>query len=104
MTATPAPQPETPTGPLAGARAWFARKALTRPARGRILGGVSAGFARRVDVDPLVARLLVIAVILVLSPLAYLVTWILMPADGYGSTSSESPNSWPASPSAAASA
>ena len=66
---------------LSGARAWFARKGLSRPREGRILAGVSASFARRYDVNPLVARLLGIAVILVLTPIAYVVAWILMPTD-----------------------
>ena len=66
---------------LAGARAWFAQKGLSRPREGRMLAGVSASFARRYDVNPLVARLLGITVIIALTPLAYLVAWILMPQD-----------------------
>ena len=64
---------------LSGARAWFVRKGLTRPRDGRVLGGVSASFARRYDVNPLVARLLTIAGVLVLTPLLYVGAWILMP-------------------------
>jgi len=67
---------------LSGARAWFARKRLTRPREGRLLGGVSASFARRYDIHPLVARLVTIAAILVLTPLVYVGAWILMPKDG----------------------
>jgi phage shock protein PspC (stress-responsive transcriptional regulator) len=66
---------------LAGARAWFARKGLSRPREGRVLAGVSASFARRYDVNPLVARLLTITGILVLTPLVYVGAWILMPTD-----------------------
>jgi phage shock protein C len=66
---------------LAGAREWFSQKGLSRPRDGRILAGVSASFARRYDVNPLVARLLTIATILVLTPLAYIAAWILMPED-----------------------
>jgi phage shock protein PspC (stress-responsive transcriptional regulator) len=66
---------------LPGARAWFAEKGLTRPREGRILAGVSAGYARRYDLNPLVARLLVIATVVVLTPLAYVAAWILMPKD-----------------------
>jgi phage shock protein C len=66
---------------LSGARTWFARKGLARPREGRVLAGVSASFARRYDVNPLVARLLVIAGILVLTPLGYVGAWILMPND-----------------------
>jgi phage shock protein C len=66
---------------LSGARAWFARKGLSRPREGRILAGVLASFARRHDIHPLVARLLGIAVILVLTPLVYIAAWVLMPKD-----------------------
>ncbi len=66
---------------LAGARAWFARKGLSRPRDGRFLAGVFASFARRYDVNPLVARLSGIAVMLVLTPLVYVAAWILMPKD-----------------------
>jgi phage shock protein PspC (stress-responsive transcriptional regulator) len=66
---------------LDGARAWFTRKGLTRPRDGRFLAGVIAGFARRYDVNPLVARLSGIGVMLVLTPLVYVAAWILMPKD-----------------------
>jgi phage shock protein C len=66
---------------LAGARAWFSQRGLSRPREGRVLAGVSAGFARRYEINPLVARLLAIAGILVLSPLVYIAAWILMPPD-----------------------
>jgi phage shock protein C len=81
MSATTTPHAELPGSPLANARAWFARKGLARPRTGRVLGGVAASFARRYDVDPLVARLLTITVALVLSPLVYIGAWILMPND-----------------------
>jgi phage shock protein PspC (stress-responsive transcriptional regulator) len=67
---------------LAGARAWFAQKGLTRPREGRILGGVTAGFARRYDVNLLVARVAAIAGVVILTPLLYLPLWVLMPKDG----------------------
>ena len=66
---------------LSGARAWFAQKGLSRPREGRVLAGVFGSFARRYDVNPLVARLLGIAGILVLTPIAYVAMWILMPKD-----------------------
>ena len=66
---------------LAGARAWFTQKGLSRPREGRVLAGVSAGIARRYDLNPLVARLLGIVGVLVLTPLAYVAAWILMPND-----------------------
>ena len=64
---------------LGGARAWFAQNGLSRPREGRLVAGVSAGFARRYDINPLVARLLGILGILLLSPLLYVAAWVLMP-------------------------
>jgi phage shock protein C len=78
--ATP-PQVDIHDSSLAGARAWFAQKGLSRPREGRVLAGVFASFARRHDVNPLVARLLGIVVIVVLTPLVYVGAWILMPED-----------------------
>jgi phage shock protein C len=66
---------------LAGARAWFSERRLTRPREGRILAGVSAGFARRYEINPLVARLVAITTVLVLTPLVYVAAWVLMPSD-----------------------
>ena len=66
---------------LAGARVWFSEKGLSRPREGRILAGVSASVARRYDLNPLVARLLAFAGVVVLTPLAYVAAWILMPND-----------------------
>jgi phage shock protein PspC (stress-responsive transcriptional regulator) len=81
MTTATYPQSDLDDNSLAGAREWFHRKGLTRPRQGRVLGGVAASFARRYDVNPLVARLLTIAVVVVLTPLVYVGAWILMPAD-----------------------
>ncbi len=68
---------------LAGARAWFAERGLTRPRRGKWIAGVAAGFARRFGWNPLVVRLLVIASIVLPGSqvLAYFILWILMPRD-----------------------
>jgi phage shock protein PspC (stress-responsive transcriptional regulator) len=85
------PQLDLHDNSLAGARAWFAQKGLSRPREGRLLAGVSAGFARRYDVNPLVARLLSILGVLVLSPLVYIAAWILMPNDAGGTTAGGSP-------------
>jgi phage shock protein C len=82
MTATTANAPADPReGSLAGARAWFAEKGLSRPREGRILAGVFAAFTRRYDLNPLVGRVLGITTIIVLSPLVYVGAWILMPND-----------------------
>jgi phage shock protein PspC (stress-responsive transcriptional regulator) len=64
---------------LDGARAWFAANGLARPSKGRLLGGVTAAFARRYGANLLVMRLATIAGVLILSPLWYVALWILMP-------------------------
>jgi phage shock protein C len=66
---------------LAGARAWFAENGLSRPADGRVLGGVSAAFARRYKLNRLVARLAVLTVSIVFTPFVYVGLWVLMPND-----------------------
>ena len=81
MTATTAPQIDLHDNSLAGARAWFARKGLSRPRDGRWIAGVHASFARRFDVNPLVTSLLGVATMLVLTPLVYVAAWVLMPKD-----------------------
>lgn len=66
---------------LAGARAWFAHNGLTRPRKGRLIAGVTAGFARRFGWNVLVARIAMVVGVLVLTPLLYLPLWVLMPKD-----------------------
>jgi len=85
MAATTHPPVDAYDSSLSGARAWFAQKGLSRPRDGRILAGVFASFARRFDVNPLVARLLGLATLVVLTPFLYVAAWILMPSDPTGS-------------------
>jgi phage shock protein C len=66
---------------LAGARAWFAENGLSRPREGRVLGGVSAAFARRYGINRLVARVAAVAVAIVFTPAVYVGLWILMPSE-----------------------
>jgi phage shock protein C len=66
---------------LDGARAWFAHNGLTRPREGRMLAGVTAGFARRYGLNVLVARVATIVGVVVLTPFLYLPLWVLMPND-----------------------
>jgi phage shock protein PspC (stress-responsive transcriptional regulator) len=80
-TATPNNNVNVNDSSLAGARAWFAEKGLTRPREGRVIGGVAAGFARRYAVNPLVARVIAVGSALVLTPFIYVAAWILMPAE-----------------------
>jgi phage shock protein C len=80
-TATTHPQADVKDASLAGARAWFAQKGLSRPREGRILAGVTAAFARRYDLNPLVARILGVVTVFTLTPIVYVLAWILMPKD-----------------------
>ena len=81
MNATTHPQVDVKDASLAGARAWFAHKGLSRPREGRILAGVTAAFARRYDLNPLVARVLGVVTVLTLTPIVYVLAWVLMPKD-----------------------
>jgi phage shock protein C len=81
MTTATAPSPHTNDASLSGARAWFADNGLTRPDDGRLIAGVSAGFARRYRINRLVARLTALTVALVFTPLVYVGLWVLMPRD-----------------------
>jgi phage shock protein C len=81
MNATVDQQADARDASLAGARAWFAEKGLSRPREGRILAGVVAAYTRRYDLNPLVGRILGVVGVLTFTPIAYVVAWILMPAD-----------------------
>jgi len=76
------PQENPYDNSLDGARAWFAHNGLTRPREGRLLAGVTAGFARRFGLNLLVARVATVVGVVVLTPLLYLPLWVLMPKDG----------------------
>jgi phage shock protein PspC (stress-responsive transcriptional regulator) len=81
MNSTAAPHPADQSASLTSARAWFRANGLSRPSERRMLGGVSAGLARRYSTDRLVMRLAMVAGVLVLSPLVYIALWVLMPSD-----------------------
>ena len=62
----------------------YAHTPFSRPREGRKIAGVCAGFARYLNIDVTLVRL--IAIILLLFPpscglLAYVVAWIVMPND-----------------------
>jgi phage shock protein PspC (stress-responsive transcriptional regulator) len=76
-TSHPAPQRAS----LTSARAWLGANGLSRPAENRVLGGVSAGLARRYEVDRFVMRLAMLAGVIALSPLLYAALWVLMPSE-----------------------
>jgi Putative stress-responsive transcriptional regulator len=64
---------------------------LTRSRSDRILGGVCSGLARYFNIDTTIVRLIFVIAVLMggVSPLLYLVLWIVMP---------EEPLSFPSSP------
>jgi phage shock protein PspC (stress-responsive transcriptional regulator) len=55
------------------------RAPLRRSREGRVLGGVAAGLARHLDIDPLILRIGFVVVPLAAVP--YLLAWILLPSD-----------------------
>ncbi|GAA2645694.1 PspC domain-containing protein [Dactylosporangium fulvum] len=60
------------------------QQGLVRPARGRVLGGVCAGLARRFGLDPWLARVLFVLVLMLIPGsqiLIYPILWILMPSE-----------------------
>lgn len=61
----------------------LSQRGLTRPASGRMLGGVCAGLARRFGVSKLLVRLGFVVSIVLPGPqiLIYAALWILMPSD-----------------------
>jgi phage shock protein PspC (stress-responsive transcriptional regulator) len=72
---------------MEGIHQTFGSQGLVRPREGRVLGGVCAGLGRRFGLSPWVARLLFIAVLMVLPGsqfLIYPVLWVLMPSEPAG--------------------
>jgi phage shock protein PspC (stress-responsive transcriptional regulator) len=62
----------------------FARQGLARPRDGRVLAGVCAGLGRRFGLSPWVARLLFVALLMVVPGsqiLVYPILWVLMPTE-----------------------
>jgi phage shock protein C len=74
-------QPSATDASVAGARAWFAQQGLVRSREHRVLGGVTAPFARRFGLNRLVARLFTLIAVLMTTPVPYLVLWFLMPRE-----------------------
>lgn len=60
-----------------------APKRLYRSRTDRMLGGVCAGIATYLDLDPTVVRLIAVATILLPGPsiIAYIVAWIIVPEE-----------------------
>ncbi|TBN57183.1 PspC domain-containing protein [Glaciihabitans arcticus] len=59
------------------------RPVLTRPASGRMIGGVCAGIARRFGWNVAVVRVLTVASVFIPGPqvIIYIAMWALIPAD-----------------------
>ena len=60
------------------------RQGLVRPTHGRVLGGVVAGLAQRFGMDAWIARLLFVAILMIIPGsqiLVYPILWILMPSE-----------------------
>jgi signal transduction histidine kinase len=57
---------------------------VTRPRQGRVLGGVCAGVARAYRLDPIVLRILAVALVFAGGSglLLYVVAWLILPQDG----------------------
>ena len=72
----------------------YSGKRLVRPRRGAILGGVAAGIADYLGIDPVIMRLIFVLLIFVTNlwgfALAYVLALIIIP-EGSSSTSSSSP-------------
>ena len=91
--AAPAPPPGvqppggTPSGgQRSGEREFFDRIrafGIYRPAEGRWVAGVGAGFARRYGIDPLLARAIIVALVLVtgIGLMLYGLAWAFLPQD-----------------------
>ena len=64
-------------------RDWFRRQGLIRPRSGRVVAGVCAGLARRLDVSPWLVRLAFVLSLFLpgTQVLAYVLLWILMPTE-----------------------
>jgi phage shock protein C len=65
---------------------------LVRSANDRMLGGVCGGLARYFGIDATIMRLIfVVAVLSGISPLIYVILWIVMPMEGVVSSSTPPP-------------
>jgi phage shock protein C len=66
---------------------------LTRSSTDRIIGGVCGGLARYFNIDSAIVRLVfVLAVLSGVSPLVYLVLWIVMPEEQPAATPTALPD------------
>ncbi len=77
---------EQVTDPLASenARSPKSWTSVTRPREGRVLGGVCAGVGRAFGLDPIIVRILVVALVAAggSGAVLYVVGWLLLPQEG----------------------
>ena len=68
---------------LTNTRSSVGQRGLVRPRRGKLLGGVAAGLARRFGMSASLVRVLFVASMLLPGPqiVAYLVLWVVMPKE-----------------------
>ncbi len=61
---------------------------LVRPRDGRIIGGVCAGLARKLDLDVSMVRLVTALVVIFtgVGPFAYVAAWLVIPEEGKNTT------------------
>lgn len=65
---------------------------LVRSTNDRMLGGVCGGLARYFGIDATIMRLIfVVAVLSGISPLIYIILWIVMPMEGVTSSTTPPP-------------
>ncbi len=83
MSETTRPQPPTTPSTGDGRPHGDAPRRLTRRSQDRLLGGVAGGLADYLGVDPVLVRLAFVALAFLnlLGVLAYLVAWVVVPAD-----------------------
>ncbi|MFO7166556.1 MAG: PspC domain-containing protein [Chloroflexota bacterium] len=67
---------------------------LTRSTSDRMIAGVCAGLARYFNIDPVIVRLLFVVAVFAggVSPLIYVLLWIVMPQEGAATTAPALPN------------
>ena len=68
---------------LTNTRSSIGRRGLVRPRRGKLVGGVAAGLARRFGVSASLVRILFVASMLLPGPqiVAYIVLWVIVPKE-----------------------
>jgi phage shock protein C len=62
----------------------FSSQGLVRPRRGRVLAGVCAGLGSRFGLDPWLARIIFVVLLMVIPGsqiIVYPILWILMPSE-----------------------